>query len=98
MKPFVNVLGKRYQLVEKKTGCGGSRYFGETNHRSLQIELDADQVEAQKRDTLLHETLHAIDYAMHLELDERQVHALAAGVLCVMRDNPELIDWLMQED
>ena len=97
MQP-INILGKRYRVTEKAAGYGGGHGFGHVNHHSLTIELQSDQAEAQKRDTLLHEVIHAIDFAVHLELKERHVHALAAGLLCVLRDNPELVERLTAPD
>lgn len=96
MITVVKVLGKPYQVIEKAVGCGGSRAFGEADHSALTIEIAAEQADAQKRDTLLHEVIHCIEFALHLEFEERQVHALASGLLCVLRDNPELVAYLTE--
>lgn len=98
MQQWIDIFGKRYRINEVQRGCGGSRSLGEANHSSLTIDLASGQAEAQKRDTLLHEVIHGIEYAMHLELEERQVHALAAGLLCVMRANPAFVRWLVLND
>jgi hypothetical protein len=42
-------------------------------------------------DTLLHECLHVLDYDMQLDLTERQVHSLAAGIYMILRDNPDFL-------
>jgi len=48
------------------------------------------------RDTLLHETIHAIDYIAQIGLEEKQVHALASLLLCVLKDNKEFSRWLIK--
>jgi hypothetical protein len=50
----------------------------------------------QARETLLHECLHGLDYSMSLGLEEGQVHALAAGLYGLLRDNPPLLALLSE--
>jgi len=45
-------------------------------------------------DTIIHEITHAIDYQMNLDMSERQVHGVGAGLAAVLIDNPKLIDYL----
>jgi hypothetical protein len=42
----------------------------------------------QLGEVLLHETMHAIDDALNLELSEVQVKGLARGFWAVLKDNP----------
>jgi hypothetical protein len=49
-------------------------------------------------ETLLHESLHALDYDLSLDLSERQVHALGSSLLCLLRDNPDLIRLIAGEE
>lgn len=49
-------------------------------------DVSADHI----TENLLHECLHALDYDQQYDLTERQVHAIAAGILGLLRDNPEL--------
>ena len=49
----------------------------------------------QKRDTLLHEAIHAVDDTMQLDLSEEQVHSLAGGIYALLSDNPKFARWLI---
>jgi Zn-dependent peptidase ImmA (M78 family) len=50
-------------------------------------------------DTLLHEVLHAVWHEYGLQDDDREeriVHTLASGLIQVMRDNPQVIRYLLK--
>ena len=91
----LKIIGKPYTVKWHKGGIPGEDNAGSCEHMRAVIDVSLNQCEAQKRDTLLHETIHAIDYAAHLALNENQVHALAALLLHTMRDNPKFVEWLM---
>lgn len=97
MRPprFVDVVGKRYS-IEPMEGGPGSGPIGLCVDTQCKILYTADQADQQLQDTVLHELLHAIDYAMALELTERQVQAMSAGVLQVLQANPEFTRWLIR--
>lgn len=74
--------------------------WGNFSARSQQISLSDSfptrQIEAE---TVLHEILHALWWSMHVKQkdgEERIVSALGVGVAQIVRDNPELIDWLVE--
>ncbi len=43
---------------------------------------------------LLHEVLHACEYAFNLSLEEDEVQILARSLLAICRDNPHFADYL----
>lgn len=91
MRPTeIRILAKPYTVAPMAHGAG----MGAADHRTQSIQIAAGQGHEQERDTLLHEVIHAIDYALHADLEERQVHALSAGLLAVLRENPEFVEWL----
>lgn len=51
-----------------------------------------------KRNTLLHEVLHALSYVGQLRMSERQVDVLATLLIAMTRDNPELVDYFFKEE
>ena len=81
----INILSKKYKLVHESTLTNS----GTCNHGSLVISY-RDQSEDQLTDTILHECLHSLDYACRLGLEERQIHALSALIIDLLRTNPEL--------
>ena len=64
------------------------------------IHIAAGQRGPALADTVLHELLHAIfkTFALKDEDDEeRIVSAMATGLICVFRDNPNFAPWLNDE-
>lgn len=89
-KFYIRVLGKDYELQLKSE---------EQQPEDLGLCWEHDQIIAVRHDlpvetfidTILHECLHAIDYAMQLKLTERQVNGASTGVIALLRDNPALL-------
>ena len=90
----VDVIGKTY-TVELVEDLAGADRFGECDEAKLRIRIEKGTALAQEQDTLLHEILHAIDGSMHTKLSERQVGAIASGILAVLKANPRLALYLL---
>ena len=93
----IRIIGKTYTVEEAPESPLENRCFGRFKAAEGQIILQAGMCDDQVRDTLIHEALHGIDYAMSLDLEEPQVHALAAGVCALFRDNPALLELFRAE-
>jgi hypothetical protein len=89
----VRILGKEYSVVQ----IADFENCGECHDMKQQIKLRADMPMTLEQDTLLHEVIHALDYSMKLQMRERQVSALASGLIAVFRDNPSFVRHLCQE-
>lgn len=76
--------------------------YGQTRHRSATIRINPNQALTQMRDTVLHEILHATFNQFPNELDhdteEKFIRGLTPHLLSVIRFNPEIIEFLMEED
>jgi hypothetical protein len=79
---------------------------GSTTFISQSIELLPGQGPDYERDTLLHEVLHAVVFNTNLRSmegwredgrEEAIVQALAPVLLQVLRENPRLIDYLLEK-
>lgn len=70
------------------------RAFGEYDYETQIVRIVRGQHPAFEADTLLHELIHAIDDVMQLGLKERQVHCVASGVIALLKDNPDLFEYL----
>lgn len=81
--------------------------FGYTLHRENLIILDSSMSASRKRQTVLHEILHAIRFSFGnpvtpKKTDEAEIweHYYIAmyeeGLLLVLRDNPELLAYLLE--
>lgn len=93
----LKILGKTFTVnpVDPDVLSDGDTR-GRWNSSKCTIHYRADGSIDDVKDTVFHEVLHAIDYTAQLELTERQVHALSGLVLAVCRDNPDLINWLLE--
>jgi predicted component of type VI protein secretion system len=94
-KPSViNVLGKPYKVDYIKHTAIGSEDYGDCDYGKQLISIALGIGLELEQDTLLHEVLHALDYAAELKLSERQVSALAALLLGVFKANPDFADYI----
>lgn len=87
----VKVVGKRY-AIQYLDAIGMQ---GDCNNQKQIIRIEKGNALEQEQDTVLHEILHAVDYAMQTKLKEAQVAALATGLLAVMKENPVLMEYLL---
>jgi hypothetical protein len=76
--------------------------LGHTDRRRCVILIEPDQADCQKRDTLLHETLHIVADLAGLadewgaKKEETTVSRLSPVLLQVLRDNPKLLAYLTE--
>lgn len=88
----LDILGKPYTVtvVDREEGD-----YGECKHSQCLLEVASYQCDHQKRDTLLHEAMHAVDLEMHCGMSEPQIRRMATGMLALLRQNRELVNFLM---
>jgi Zn-dependent peptidase ImmA (M78 family) len=105
----VKVGHVRYTLREEK-GLASIAEASGTCGEDTQLILIDDQIGPdQQRDTVLHELLHALFYAMNAkailpkeegsdskELEEKIIFSLATRLLELLRDNPKLVGYLLE--
>lgn len=83
-------------------GDGNSKPFGMTVHAKELITIDPSQSEGMKRDTVLHEVLHACFFCVGLhnvvgfEDEEKIIASLSPMLLYVLRNNPDFVEYLME--
>jgi hypothetical protein len=61
------------------------------------IVLNQNTSLEKRRDTVLHEVLHFLERALRTELEEEQLGRMGRGLFAVLRDNPALVAWLMED-
>lgn len=69
--------------------------LGEFDYDTFTIRIKAGQHPLAEADTVLHECLHAIDDCFQLNLTERQVYCTATGIIALLRDNKEFVQYLV---
>ena len=89
---YVNIIGKSYivSMIDRPEGD-----YGECFSDQCRIEVAAYQCHEQRADTLLHEVMHGIDHEMHSNMAEAQIRRMSTGLLCVLRANPALVEFLL---
>lgn len=92
----IRIIGKDYKIEPIEDTSLGTSDWGRADHFKQKLSYLVDQTPQQLRDTMLHEVIHAIEYGVKLDLSERDVHALSAGICQVLWDNPEFSKWLMR--
>lgn len=90
----VRILGKTWTYRHAPEPPGVD-LFGHFDARRCEVTIFGEQDPEQEADTILHETLHAIDFTLNLGLSEHQVHALAGALYAFLADNPHLVARLL---
>ncbi len=92
----VNILGKLYAIEQKVPQVHEEKWFGFADETGQRIVYTSEQGPDQCRDTVLHEIVHILEQQLVCGLKEREVSVLATGLYQIMRDNPELMEWILE--
>lgn len=82
-----------YKVIVKKL----RKKFGTCDFRTHEIFIDPNQSPDTKRDSLMHEILHAVDDLAGIKQREEEINRRSPILLMVLRDNKQLIKQLLQE-
>lgn len=92
-----------FRVVRRRTSIADGEKVGDTNIALARIRYSSAQSPMQERATLLHEVLHAIAHTAAINDDdelkqEEWISRIEAGLLGVLRDNHELVEWLLDSN
>ena len=93
------VSGLEYQIHWKEQVIGEdmSVIYGQCRSAELKICVSTNYPVARQRETLLHETLHAIEAECLAEqMTESAVKLVARGLFNWMRSNRSVVKWIME--
>jgi hypothetical protein len=95
----VKILNLRYELLKgSEEMMDGTDNYGWCDYVRQRIVYDGRCKSDSLREVILHEIIHALNNQMQLKNtspdDEAIAHRLAAGLMTIFVDNPELVDWL----
>lgn len=94
----IKILHMEFELrFVDETFFDAAAAFGYCDKKRLIISVCDKLRPALKADTTLHEVLHGIHFVVGCEdeMKEEQIALQFSGPLCmVIRDNPQLFDWL----
>lgn len=89
----IKVLYKEYTVEETvNLHDNGGDLYGQIHYLPEKIFLNVDAREEQKKSTLLHELIHAMDEIYSIGLKEKQVEKLGNAFYMLQKDNPELFE------
>jgi len=94
----LRILGKTFAVewVESFPDAeDGTIQLGDHAYSQLRIQVLALMPEENQRETLLHETLHAIGTSLSEELDEATVERLSVGLYAVAQESPGALAWML---
>ena len=81
--------------VVKFGACSDTEdWNGVCRYNALQIRINDSMSDRRQGSTLVHEVLHAICDERAVKLTEEQVETLANGMTQVLRDNPDLVEFV----
>jgi Zn-dependent peptidase ImmA (M78 family) len=83
--------------------------YGYTLHRDSLIIIDSLATPSRKRQTLLHELMHAVRHTMGSPITPKNdddsdvwehffIGMYEEGLLLIIRDNPKVLDYLLSEE
>lgn len=96
---FVRLAGRTFKLNISKARFGPRDvvHFGLYQPIEGVVNINGNMILDQQKATVVHECLHDFDMNSNYDLGEKRVNTLAALIYAWMRDNPELVRWLIQE-
>jgi hypothetical protein len=97
----VKIISKRFTIhyvEEGHEGLGGEDNKGMCDSLNQDIFVEEGMKFDTQKETILHETLHAISDEMGLNLTEEQVDGGAKGILAVLMDNPSFAKFILKKE
>ena len=89
---LIHVLGIKIPII---ISADRPDVWGEWDGAKGTILLNVDADEDKLRITFLHELLHCIDDLLGINLKHSAVYSLSQVLWAVLKENPELTDWLI---
>lgn len=96
MPKQIRLAGRVFRLEEVGESAG---FRGNTMGQYVPMEgkilVMAQMSDDQKKASVMHELFHDLDNQTDCSLSEHQVNSMAAFMFAALRDNPDLVAWLM---
>jgi hypothetical protein len=70
--------------------------FGICDSDNCKVKINPSKGEEQQKDTAVHEVWHAISDELGLNMKEDVIRRHSTAALSWLRDNPEVVQWLME--
>ena len=95
----LKIISKRFTIDYLVNGAGDLdvECNGECRSSEQRILIEEGLKPDTQKDTIFHETIHAISDEMGLNLTEAQVQGASVGILAVLMDNPSFARYLLKK-
>lgn len=92
---FVLVMGLTYRVkITKALRRQGEAVRGFHDAEKQQIDVQANMPLEQQAEVLTHEVIHALEFALDLDFEERDTRLLARGLVAFCKENPLFVELL----
>ena len=101
MRPkTLRILGMDWEIIIDNEAAAEFQALGQTHHQFQRILLSGLHKPQQQKLASLHEVGHATEgyYCAKDRLKEEQISRFTTNFFQVMRDNPEWVRWLIEDD
>ena len=107
---FIKIGTHQWSVTEiKRKNQSDNEHYGFTNDKDASITIDSEMPDSVKRVTLLHEIMHAIRFTFggsftpskstgFEEWEHYFIGLYEEPLTLVLRDNPNLVKYLLQQD
>jgi hypothetical protein len=94
----VRVLGKQinYRWVDTLEH-EGEELNGLADYDGQDVQIRSGLPLETEQEKVLHETLHIIECAMEMDLEDEVIARFANGLLAVIKDNPSFVSYLRRK-
>lgn len=87
----VRILGRTFEISKEPLDEG---LCGLCYPAGQRILVAPEQSPLEEVDTVLHESIHAVEYLLDLRMSEKQVRLLATALVGIFQDNPEFARYI----
>lgn len=98
---FIRIGYQDYTLKMQPYSLETTGEYGHTNRVNSVISVNQMGNQVEQVNTLIHECLHAIYHTQGIKTDvdteELVVNSLANGLVQMIRDNPQLIEYILDQ-
>lgn len=91
----LKIIGKRHRVIWDAPLTDN---FGECDHEKNVLSIAAGLPHDEERDTLLHEVTHAVEKQLNCSIPEEKLRMIVTGLYAVLKDNPKLAAYLLEEE
>jgi len=86
----MKIAGYNYKIIYSDDLLATSGLMGEFDKTKGEITIDTHLTDEQKKSTLLHEIIEAINYHFDLNLEHNKIMTLETALYQVLKDNNEI--------